>query len=112
MEIYVLVQSISATGGTSLNRKNYWPIYIEFFEKLALEFAPTNCPIEEIYVDDTFCIVKRGTEEDIFSHLNNIRSTIKFTLELERDDQLSFLDILLHRREEDGMLDSKVYREE
>ena len=61
------------------------------------------------YVDDTCCIVKRGMAEELLDHLNSVRPSIQFTLELEREGSLPFLDTLL-RRKEDGTLDISVYR--
>ena len=42
-------------------------------------------------------------------HLNSLRHTIQFTMELEKDGSLPFLDILLTRKE-DGSTDIEVYR--
>ena len=61
------------------------------------------------YVDDTCCILKKGVAQGLLDHLNSIRPTIKFTIELEKDGTLPFLDVLL-QREEDGNLDIMVYR--
>ena len=45
---------------------------------------------------------------DFLNHINNISSHIKFTLEIEKDRQLPFLDILLTKK--DGKLSTEVYR--
>ena len=47
-------------------------LYMEFFEDLALSQAPAHCRprIWKRYVDDTFCILKKGTVEGLLSHLN------------------------------------------
>ena len=86
-------------------------LYIEFFEDLALTQAPDECRprIWKRYVDDTFCILRKGTVEKLLSHLNSLRPTIQFTVEVEKDGSLPFLDILL-RRKDDGSLDATVYR--
>ena len=47
--------------------------------------------------------------EELLDHLNSVRPSIQFTLELEREGSLPFLDSLLRRRE-DGTLDTSVYR--
>ena len=60
-------------------------------------------------MDDTCCIVKKGTVEGLLDHLNSVRQSIRFTVEVEKDGGLSFLDTLLQRRE-DGGLDVTVYR--
>ena len=61
------------------------------------------------YVDDTCCIVKKGTVKGLLDHLNSLRTSIRFTVEVEKDDGLPFCDTLLQRRE-DGGLDVTVYR--
>ena len=84
-------------------------IYMEFFVELALRSAPVRPRLWKRYVDDTCCIVKRNTVEGLLNHLNNIRPLIQFTLELEEDGSLPFLDTHL-RRKKDGTLNITVYR--
>ena len=48
-----------------------------------------------VYVDDTCCIMKKDEVEPLLNHLNSVRPTIKFTMELERDGALPFLDTKL-----------------
>ena len=86
-------------------------LYMEFFEGLALTQSPDECRprIWKRYVDDTFCILRKGTVEKLLSHLNSIRPTIQFTVEVEKDGFLPFLDILL-RWKDDGSLNATMYR--
>ena len=84
-------------------------LYMEFFEELALKAAPSKPRLWKRYVDDTCCIVKKGTVEGLLSHLNSVRPSIRFTVEEEREGSLPFLDTLLQRRD-DGSLDVTVYR--
>ena len=84
-------------------------LYMEFFEELALETAPTRPRLWKRYVDDTFCILRKGSTEELLHHLNRVRLTIKFTVEWEEDGTLPFLNTLLRRRE-DGSLDISIYR--
>ena len=81
-------------------------LYMEFFEELALETAPTRPRLWKGYVNDSFCIL---STEQLLHHLNEARPTIKFTMEEEEDGTLLFLDTLL-RRIEDGSLDVSIYR--
>ena len=76
-------------------------LYMEYFEDLALSQAPDACVpcIWKRYVEDTFCILKKGAVEEL---------TIQFTVEVERDSSLPFLDTLLQRKE-DGSLGVTVY---
>ena len=61
-----------------------------------------DCPIEykpifyNRYVDDTCAVFKSAHHPDLFlNYLNNKHPKIKFTLEKENNNQLSFLDILI-----------------
>ena len=59
------------------------------------------------YVDDTCCIVKKGTMEGLLSHLNSVKPSIKFAVEVEKDGSLPFLDT---QRRDDGSGVVTVYR--
>ena len=84
-------------------------LYMEFFEALAISTAPTRPRLRKRYVDDTFCILTKGKEHEFLNHLNSVRPTIQFTMELESDGSISFLDCELHR-DTNGRMISKVYR--
>ena len=56
-----------------------------------------------------FSIIKKGTEEEFLKHLNKVRPSIKFTMELESNNTLPFLYCLIHRKE-GGQLEVLVYR--
>ena len=84
-------------------------LYMEYFEDLALSTAAEKPRLWKRYVDDTCCIVKKGTEEGLLQHLNSIRPTIQFTMEVEEKGKISFLDCEPHRKE-DGRLDVTVHR--
>ena len=50
------------------------------------------------YVDDLFCIFNNEAQlDDFFNSLNAIHANIKFTKELEHENQLAYLDVLLTR---------------
>ena len=84
-------------------------LYMEYFEQRALETAPQRPRLWRRYVDDTCCIVKRGSVDALLDHLNSVRPPIQFTVEQERDGTLPFLDTCIQRKE-DGSLDITVYR--
>ena len=60
-------------------------------------------------VDDTFTLFEKGKIDEIISALNNFHPNIKFTHEIEHQQQIAFLDVLL-TKEEDGTLITSVYR--
>ena len=84
-------------------------LYMELFKELVLRNAPAKPRLWKRYVDDTCCIVKRGTVEGLLDYLNSVRPSIRFTVEVEKDRGLPFLDTLLQMRKDDG-LDVTVYR--
>ncbi len=59
------------------------------------------------YVDETFAVIKRGRQADFKAHPYSIFMDIQFTMEEEEDGALSFLDVLVHRRD-DGELKTSV----
>jgi hypothetical protein len=63
------------------------------------------------YVDDTFVIWPHGKEKltDFLNHPNGIHSNIQFTMEIEGEGHLPFLDKDIHSKM-DGSLGHKVYR--
>ena len=79
---------------------------METFEGLAFT---TNLAlkISKRYVDDTFCVIEEVNTGPSIDHLSSLRPTIQFTMELEKDGSVPFLDTLLTRRE-DGSIDIEV----
>ena len=86
-------------------------IFMEHFEEQALESAPHPPPsLWKRFVDDTFVILETSYKEEFFHHINSLDSHIKFTVENTRDDgSIPFLDTLITPNN-DGSLQTKVYR--
>ena len=84
-------------------------IYMEWFEEHAINTAVDKPKMWKRYVDDTFSIWPHGKEKlDIFlKHLNSIAPTINFTMEIEENNSLPFLDTLARRHE--NTLRTEVY---
>ncbi|XP_018578567.1 uncharacterized protein LOC108916756 [Anoplophora glabripennis] len=63
------------------------------------------------FVDDTFIIWPHGrnTVADFLDHINGIHPDIQFTMEVEKNAVLPFLDVLVERKP-DGTLRHRVYR--
>ena len=85
-------------------------IYMEHFEKIAIQ-TPNKTPScgFDMCVDDTFSLWPDGPEElSLFlNHINNIRPSIQFTMEVEDDEKIPFLDVLVVRS--NGKVMSEVY---
>ncbi|XP_046382357.1 uncharacterized protein LOC124153305 [Ischnura elegans] len=85
--------------------------FMEHLEEKALNSAPLRPKVFFRYVDDTFLIWPHGRESlDAFlNHMNGQHPNISFTMKVEENRRLPFLDILVHRRL-DGTLGHSVYR--
>ena len=69
-----------------------------------------DCYIRNI-VDDTFIIWQHGPQhlQSFLDYLNDLHPSIKFTMEQEGGNSISFLDVKVHRHA-DGSLGHSVYR--
>ena len=70
-------------------------LYMEWFKTHAINTATIKPEIWLRYVDDTFIIWNETDRQldSFLNHLNSLRQTIKFTIEKEKNDCLSFLDV-------------------
>ena len=84
---------------------------MEKFKKEALKSYPLKPSLWKRYLDDTNVIWPHGENElkKFFEHLNNRSTDIKFTMELEENGSIPFLDVLITRKE-DGTLGYRVFR--
>jgi hypothetical protein len=85
--------------------------FMEWFEKTALERALKKPMHWFRYVDDTFVVWQHGLDSlhEFLNHLNSLHPRIKFTMELESNGKLPFLDVLVTKKES-GSLGHSVYR--
>ena len=60
------------------------------------------------FVDDTYCFAKSEYTNNILLSLNSFHQNIKFTIEIEKDDAIPFLDMLIIRKA--GKIETTVYR--
>ena len=60
------------------------------------------------YVDDTFCFIKLTSINKVLGTLNSYQTNIKFTIEIETENETSFLDVLLIRN--NSLISNKLYR--
>ena len=85
-------------------------LFMEHFEERAIKEAGRLRPqMWDRYVDDVFAIVKRDRAEDFLRYLNNQDPCIKFTIEMEQERALPFLDVLIQRTIA-GRIKTGVYR--
>ena len=60
------------------------------------------------YVDDTICFVRNGCQEFVLSCLNSFHNSIQFTYEIEKENEISILDILIIPSGQ--KIETRVYR--
>jgi hypothetical protein len=82
-------------------------ISFETFKELAPSATPLAPRIWKRYVDDTFCVLKKTDVSKFLDHLNGLRSSNHFTMEMGSGNSL-FVDTILTTRS-DG-LDVGVYK--
>jgi hypothetical protein len=72
-------------------------IFVEHFEKLALDLVQYKPSLWLWYVDDTFVVWLHGPEQlqNFLSYLNSLRPSIQFTMEKQSDSAIPSLDILV-----------------
>ena len=85
-------------------------IFMETFEKEALDTTPHAPSLWKRYVDDTFVIQEEQHKEEFFQHVNSIDPNIKFTAETTKaGGSMPFLDTLV-TPQSGGSLATTVYR--
>ena len=74
--------------------------YMEGFEEVALTSAAYKLKSWFCYADGTFVVWSHSEEElQIFlDHLKSIHTRTHFTMEMEADGKLAFLDVLVLKR--------------
>ena len=83
-------------------------IYIEEFEEQAIEKATYKPKIWKWYVDDTFTVSDQDHVNSFLQHLNSQQPTTRFTMEIEKDNTIPFLDTTV-TWDSDGLLNSTVH---
>ncbi|KAJ8919473.1 hypothetical protein NQ315_016573, partial [Exocentrus adspersus] len=87
--------------------------FMEHFEETYVKSYINKPKIWWRYVDDIFSIWPHGQDNlaDFLNFLNNIEPTIKFTLELEENNKLPFLDVMISKNTEiNSNFQTNVYR--
>ena len=70
-------------------------LVVEYVEKKAISSFSSSPKLWKRFVDDTFVIMQTNKVNRFFDYLNNVGLNINFTIELEQDDKLAFLDVLV-----------------
>ena len=84
-------------------------IFMNKLEHTALQTFKKPPRVWHRYVDDVFSIVKKNLVQELLQHLNSQNPSIKFTVEVEKDNTLPYLDVAVHRTA-NKKLGTDVYR--
>ena len=84
-------------------------LVMEEIEQKALSTFKTPPRFYKRYVDDTLTALPMNTISTFHEHLNSINPHIQFTVEVESNGTLPFLDVLLQHHV-DGSIGTSVYR--
>ena len=82
---------------------------MEEFEEQAIATATYKPKIWKRYVGDTFTVLGKDYVDGFLRHLNSQQPTIHFTMEIEKDNTIPFLDTSVSR-DSNGLLTTTVYR--
>ena len=72
-------------------------IYMQAHECTAITAALQPPKVCRQFVDDVYSIFKHMHLENFSHHMNNLHQNIKFTMDEESNEELTFLDTLLKR---------------
>ena len=86
-------------------------LYMEKFKKEAIEPFPLKPKRWKRYVDDHHVVWPHGEDNlaKFLEHINKQNNRIRFTMELETNNSLPFLDVLISMKE-DGSIAHQVFR--
>ena len=84
-------------------------IFMESVERSAIDSFQKTLRVWVRYVDDIFCVIKVSFIDDFLHHINGILPTIKFTVEIEENCSLAFLDVKVSRNL-DNTLWTNIYQ--
>ena len=84
-------------------------LVMEDVEERAIDSFGQPPRVWKRFVDDTFVILDKVAIDKFFTHLNQIQTSIKFTMEGEKDNCIFFLDISI-TRDHTGTLNTNIYR--
>jgi hypothetical protein len=107
-EIYEKTYGVGMGSPLSLVVAN---LFMEDLQSKSLASSSLKPEFWITLIDDTFVIWAHGREkiEKIVYHLNNYSEHIKFTMDIEVDGSLPFLDVHVTKKP-DGSLGNQVYR--
>ena len=83
-------------------------LVMEDVEQRALNTRTSPPAFWKCYMDSTFTVLPRGQVQQFYNHCNSLEPTIKFTIEMEQEGSLPFLDTRVTHNS-DGSLTTTVF---
>ena len=83
-------------------------IFMVEIERNIIPTLSNDISLWKRYVDDTICFIKLISINKVLETLNSYHTNIKFTIEIETENKISFLDVLLICN--NSLISTKVYR--
>ena len=83
-------------------------LVMEDVEERAIDSFGQPPRVWKRFVDDAFVILDKVSVDKFFTHSNQIQTSIRFTMEGEKHNCISFLDISI-TRDHTGTLDTNIY---
>ncbi|CAD6208583.1 GSCOCG00010569001-RA-CDS [Cotesia congregata] len=74
--------------------------------KRVMEILPFPVPFLKLYVDDTITAIPKDKVSTVLDIFNSINKKIQFTMEMEKNNQLPFLDVMIIRKDDNSILTS------
>lgn len=78
-------------------------IVMDHILKKTIKLLPFPVPFLKVYVDDTILSIPKDKVDIILDIFNSVNKKIQFTMEIEKDNMLPFLDVVVIRTD-DGLL--------
>lgn len=79
-------------------------LVLERLEEDVLKTCDFPVLLYKRYVDDIFCVIPKDSTNSIITKFNNWHNDIQFTIEIEKNNMLAFLDMKIERPEKGGKL--------
>ncbi|XP_072392473.1 inter-alpha-trypsin inhibitor heavy chain H4-like [Diabrotica undecimpunctata] len=72
-------------------------LVLEDLEESVMSHLDFNVPFFHRYIDDCICAIPTNKMTEILDKFNSCHPKLKFTIEIEQNNKINFLDITLHR---------------
>ncbi|CAG9833792.1 unnamed protein product, partial [Diabrotica balteata] len=72
-------------------------LVLEHLEEIVLNKIDFDIPFFYRYIDDCLSAAPEDKMDNLLNEFNNFHQKLKFTLEIEKNNQINFLDLTLHK---------------